>query len=140
MQLVSLLVLEILDPFLLTLYLFLLALNLFLLVFYFLSIAFSFLFKLILLSYNCDHIFFGFDKFFLDLAELRKGFLVVSRSRLHSNRLGFTLDGLLGKSALVARDSRGGLNPNGVLFWDSDRTLILERRKASIHICEGFYW
>jgi hypothetical protein len=104
MELVSLLVLEILDPFLLTLDFFLLALNLFLLVFNFLRLILSFFLKLILLSYKCDHVLFGFDKFFLNLAELRKGLLVVSWSRIYSYRLGFTLDGLLGKSALVARD------------------------------------
>ena len=52
MQIVSLLVLEILNTFLLTIDLFLVAFNNFLLVFYLLRLAFSFLLKLIFFGYN----------------------------------------------------------------------------------------
>ena len=52
MQIVSLLVLEILNTFLLTIDLFLVAFNNFLLVFYLLRLASSFLLKLIFFGYN----------------------------------------------------------------------------------------
>jgi hypothetical protein len=130
MQLVTLLVLEILN-------LFLLALDLFLLVFYFYGLALNFLFKLILLSYSWNHILFGLDKLFLDFTELRKGLLVVSWRWIQSKWLGFTLYGLLSKSALITIGWYWK-NSHGFFDWDSDWTLILERRVPSVHILKGF--